>query len=247
MFWVLIFSLFSGGSQSAMLDTSAKRYAKKFIVNKESRAEIIDILNTNREDQKAFTSGKSWVTELKTLNASRATTPDQFNDLFTRYMGARKEWDKKTITNGIKIRKLITEPEWEQIVMAAAGTFDAQKQARERYKEKLEKFHDKIDAEIGKVISNDARFSEIMEVVYALEETMIGINEENNRFNHRDNKTLRNKDSSFDDFLALQEEKNVLLRRLFDSFITTHGKLTELTTEEEWPPVSKSMIKIFGV
>ncbi len=246
MLWVLLFTLIFGGSESALINAKSKKHIKKHVANKEVRNEVLGLIKTYEKEAKSFSKvKKKRKKELAQLNADRSTARDQFKALFSGYMDSKKELDQLAISNSFKSRQLISDSEWQNILVDAVAGYEKNKKKRAKRTAKLKKSIAKVHRSVEKSIKEEKRRSQVKQIVDKFEISMMEIQKNYNQINYQDNEVLRNRNSTKEELVQLQRSMNNLWRELFDLYTSTRTEIAELASDEEWKTIQKSINKIF--
>jgi len=246
MLWVLLFTLIFGGSESALINAKSKKHIKKHVANKEVRNEVLHLIKSYEKEAKSFSKvKKKRKKELAQLNEDRSTSRDQFKALFSGYMDSKKKLDQSAISNSFKARQLISDSEWQNILVDAVADYEKNKKKRQKRTAKLKKSMAKVHRAVEKSINEGKRRSQVKQIVDKFELSMVEIQKNYNQINFQDNEVLRNRNSTKEELVQLQRSMNNLWRELFDLYTSTRTEIAELASDREWKTIQKALNKIF--
>lgn len=247
MIWALLFTLiFSGGSQSVLLNPDFKKHTRKYVENPQNKKLILSHIKTYEKEGKAFMKKeKKMVKQMEQLNSERTTTEDEFRKLFTNAMTYYKQIQQTGLASRLEIQQLLTEQEGKQIIKASVESWKKSDKKREKLIIKLTQRFEKLNSKINKQVQDETRQGQAIEIVDKFRNTLIDIKREYDKFNLMDNPILKKHDASKSELQTLLDLKNELRWQFYNAYIETHEKLVKVTTEEEWDKVIKSVNGIF--
>ncbi len=246
MIWALLFSLIFGGSDNVLINPKSKKHVKKHVIQKETRKEILDIINNYEKDAKKFNKvKKKRKKEMYQMNSDRSVKGDDFREFFKAYMEERKLLDAHALESGIQVRVLISDEEWVLILADAETDYLKRQDKREKKIRQLRKAFRKVEKAIDKSISEGERISGAKHIIQIYKNAVIKIQGDYDNFNYRDNKILSNRNASREELQNAQSTVDVILWELFEAYTKTHVDMVDITTEEEWQKIQKSNNKIY--
>ena len=115
--FLLLSSLLLGGNPEVFYIDKIEKGIKKFVVDKERKKELNDILKDYNKSVKAFhTTRNGYVKTLKTQSLDR-NTPDQwYKDFFDARLQDRKDIHAEFIRQRLALQERITDEEWTEII-----------------------------------------------------------------------------------------------------------------------------------
>ena len=247
MMWALLFSLiFSGGSQSGLLNPDFKKHTRKFVENKENKKQILTITKSYEKEAKAFLKKeKKLVRQMEQLNAQRTTTEEEFRDFFTNAIAEYKQIQQKGLESRLEIQQLLTELEGIQILKASEENWKKREKKRGKGVSRLRRQFDKLNSKINESVQDKTRRVQAIEIADQFRSSLIDIKRGYDKFNIIDNPILKKHDATKSELQTELDQQNELRWQFYNAYIETHDKLVKVTTREEWKKVIKLMNRIF--
>lgn len=244
---LLIGMLLGGGNFSAFVVEDFPKEVKANVDDKERQKEILKITKQYEKEfksvQKDLDKSKK---KMKKLNLDRNASSEDINDILD---DAAPKW-KAIQASGLQSRsealEILSEEEWELIITKSLEEFDKKevKKQEKAYKE-FEKSFVKLQGTVEKEITDTERQEKIGVTFTSFKEVL------KNYVDANMNRTIREMEE-FGKIDATEDELNAALtsidqarEELFEGIVKLHFDLVELTTEEEYAKIAKSVNKIF--
>lgn len=247
LFTALAMALFiGGGQQSFFLNPEVKKDIKVYVMDKARQKEIYSIIDAMEKDQKAFTKQKNkyYEKEAAALNKNYNAKREDFDTLFSKYGAERKALQLKSWENETKIRLIITDDEWNQMMTNLLVKPDKEK-AQKGFEKLGEKMFGDIETSCKKVISDTLACSNALKAIDD-QRILIGkILGEYLNLDYYHAESLRNKNASLEDFETVTENINTLRFTILTHYFDLRFDLIKAVTEEEWSKLSKEFTKVF--
>ena len=164
----LLLALFMGssGSETILLDPDMKKNVHEYVEDKGRIKEIDALLKDTEKSQKAFTKNtfKPLSKELEALNLDYNSSKESYTALFTDYYAAVKSVQTDYLTNELKIRKLITEAEWNKIMQAVQDKKEKDK-VKEAPQKSMDKMNNDLMALAEKTISDKEKLEQVKNIL----------------------------------------------------------------------------------
>lgn len=244
---LLIGMLLGGGNISAFVIEDFPKEVKTNINDKERQKEVISSFKPYEKEfkkvQKDLNKSKK---EMKKLNLDRNASSEDIQEILDDANLAWKGIQTTGVQNRLKTVEMLSDEEWELIIAKSLEEFDKKeiKKQEKAYKE-FEKNFAKLQSTIEKEISDVDHKTKILATLDTFKSDM------KNYVDANMNKTIRELDE-FGRKDASEEELNEALstiddarEQFFDGIVKLHFDLVELTTDEEWTKIAKSVNKIF--
>jgi len=233
---LLIGMLLGGGNVPAFVVEDFPKEIKTHVVDKERQKEILNITKPYEKEfksvQKDLNKSKK---KMKKLHLDREASSDDIGQILDEASDSWQAIQTTGFQNRTEALKILTEEEWELIIAKSIEEFDKKeiKKQEKAYKE-FEKNFEKLELTVEKEITF-ASFKKDME----------------NYVDANKNRTIKEL-HAFADMNATQEELKEAMSTIdqardqfFDGVVKLHFDLVELTTDEEWSKIAKSVNKIF--
>jgi hypothetical protein len=255
----LITILFGGGLIDTFFIAELEKGVKEYVVDDDRRKEITTGIKSAKKSIKSFNKNrKAQFKVYKKMNASRATTSEEFDKFFLQLRTERIEHQGKLIDARLDLAKKIRADEWASIVTLSEETMDkrnekAQKKAdkklakakgdadalqRETLFKKTRKSLDKIDLDIAAHENIVAGLDELVVVLKGLDEDIRAVNVQ-------DNNAISRQDATREELESIAKNVNDLRSIVFDTFISFHFTVKENTSEADWDKFMKAFDKEF--
>ena len=244
---LLIGMLFGGGNIPAFVVEDFPKEVKANVDDKERQKEILSMVKPYEKEfksvQKDLNKSKK---KMKKLNLDRNASSEDINEILDEASTAWKDIQTTGLETRSETLKMLSEEEWEQIISKSLEEFDKKevKKQNKAYKE-FEKNFAKLQSTVEKEITDSDRQNKIGATFASFKKDM------KNYVDANMNRTIKELEE-FGDMKATEEELNAALSSLdeardqfFNGIVSLHFDLVELTTDEEWAKISKSVNKIF--
>ena len=244
---LLIGILFGGSDLSTFLVEDLPKEIKHNVEDKEKQKQILAVL---KEYEKEFKKTQKEINkstkELKKLNLDRNSTESSIRLEFAVTLDLWKKLQNDGIDKRLQVIGLLTEDEWEKVIANSIADPDKkEKKHKNKIYENFDKEVSKIKKEIEKTILDTAIAVNIENAFKDFSNgvrSYISANMDRTLKNH---KTLRNKEANKEELeqallFVVDARKNV-----FEQLLKLHFKLIDLTTEDEWKKISKSINELY--
>ena len=246
--FTLLFTVVFGTSESPFILPKAEKTIKKNIEDKDRREEILTIMKNYKKEWKALEkTKKQQAKSLSKLNKDRNTDTEALAELLRTSRKQREKLNSKLIDGRIKIAGMIKQEEWDEImkgvIIIKPKTEKKLTKAETKTLLRKDKKIAAIREEIEAAFRDTVKRKEVSEYLLRFEEDITDLITENNTFTYKDQDVLR-------DQAATREEVAEVIQRLEDfrekvhhSFLDLRKNLVSLSTEENWPELSKALEK----
>lgn len=246
MLWALLFSLIFSSPESGMVNAKFNKHVKKFVDDKERKDQILILVKEFEKEAKVLRKKeKKELKELNELNSSSNTTTEQFKTFFSDLMKGKKIVDELRIKNRLKIQQLIEKDEWKKIVIASKEYWDKNEKKRLRKISQIEKSFLKVEKKIQQNIIEEERKQKALNIVRHFEEEVIRIEKAIDDINGSNSSAMSKLNATEEELHVIQDQLNELRWQLFDSYANNHREMANITNDEEWLKISKSLNKVF--
>jgi hypothetical protein len=244
---LLIGMLLGGGNVPAFVVEDFPKEIKTHVVDKERQKEILNITKPYEKEfksvQKDLNKSKK---KMKKLHLDREASSDDIGQILDEASDSWQAIQTTGFQNRTEALKILTEEEWELIIAKSIEEFDKKeiKKQEKAYKE-FEKNFEKLELTVEKEITDIDRQEQIKATFASFKKDM------ENYVDANKNRTIKEL-HAFADMNATQEELKEAMSTIdqardqfFDGVVKLHFDLVELTTDEEWSKIAKSVNKIF--
>jgi len=244
---LLIGMLFGGGNMPAFVVEDFPKEVKANVDDKERQKEILSTIKPYEKEfksvQKDLNKSKK---KMKKLNLDRNASSEDINEILD---GAAAAWKDLQIT-GLETRlvtlKMLSEEEWELIISKSLEEFDKKeiKKQEKAYKE-FEKNFAKLKSTVEKEITDAERKEKIGATFASFKKDMKNYVDANMNRTIKEMEAFGDLNAAEDELKAAASSIEEARDQFFEGIVTLHFDLVELTTDEEWTKISKSVNKIF--
>jgi len=174
---------------------------------------------------------------LTKLSTSRETTQADFDQLLTKILEAQTESQQANILVTQKAQENITADEWAAIEVDVAKSLEKSNKKRTKLAAKVEKRFLKWENLISKTLTDEEKRKQAVESVDKLKTVYLRnykiiqdelLNDQSIMYQYKASET---------ELSALQEEFISLNKEIYQTNVSTHFKLVELSTPEEWKKI----------
>jgi hypothetical protein len=175
--------------------------------------------------------------KLKKLSTSRETTQADFDQFLTKILEAQTESQQANILVTQKAQENITVDEWAEIEADVAKSLDKSNKKRTKQVAKVEKRFLKWEKIISSSMADEEKRKQAVEsvdklkTVYLRNYKMIQdelLNDQSIMYQYKASET---------ELTALQEKFIKLVKEVYQTNVSTHFELVELSTPEEWKKI----------
>lgn len=244
---LLIGMLLGGGNVPAFVVEDFPKEVKTHVDDKERQKEIFIITKPYEKEfkkvQKDLNKSKK---KMKKLHLDRNASSDDIGQILDEASDSWKDIQSKGFQYRTEALKILTEEEWELIIAKSLEEFDKKeiKKQEKTYKE-FEKNFEKLQLTVEKEITDADRQEQIKATFTSFKKDMKNYVDANTK------RTLKEM-IAFGDMNATEEELESAMSpideardKFFDSVVKLHYDLVEMTSDEEWNKIAKSVNKIF--
>ncbi len=141
---------------------------------------------------------------------------------------------------------MLSEEEWELIISKSLEEFDKKeiKKQEKAYKE-FEKNFAKLKSTVEKEITDAERKEKIGATFTSFKKDMKNYVDANMNRTIKEMEAFGDLNAAEDELKAAASSVEEARNQFFEGIVTLHFDLVELTTDEEWDKISKSVNKIF--
>lgn len=240
--------LFFGGVQDYFIVAELEKGIKEYVIEKDRQQEILaDLSLGTGKIKNVRKSRKASINELKTVNASRLSTREDFLEIHDELLTYITNEQSILITyRQMAIRK-ITDEEWKQIIALSVKDVQIEKDKLQSSidKGKIKDPFAEMESAIIKNISDPVKQGKAWDALSRFKESFNEFSKKLAEKNVIDNPLLTDKYASTEDLLELAEFINVQRTNTYESMTEFHFELLELTEEKEWNSIIKVFNKIY--
>lgn len=242
---IVIFAFLFGGPQNELLLSNMDKYAKKVIVDKDTKKLVISEVKAVNKIQKQYQKEtKKQVKQLNKLVVNQNTSAQEYASFFSGVVEYNLELNNEFIPHRLTVQKSLSENEWESILEEGKKEFKKSKKVSQKrldkFKKELAKSEEKILKSIDNTGDRDIAKIKIMEFNKGMTEAAISLLDKN-PYNQQ---ILLNKDASEANLMEVINHDIEEWSKMFEVIKTLHLELSQLVPEENWKIVSKEFKKI---
>ena len=242
----LISILFFGGVSESFLVDKLEKGARKHIIEKDRRKEILADLKVSKDYIKAFNKKRNdQLKAFKEMNANKAMDRDDFESFFAAIIEERKEFQKYVIAERVKIAEKIEPDEWTLMMAMSSESVDKRRAKEEKkitkgkiglpFAETRDVISEKVELE-----GHQANLREALDNFLAAETKII---DELAAMNVQDNKVLKNKNATSAELHKIAEKLNAMRMRGYNNLIDFHFTARDNASGEAWDALMKAFNK----
>ena len=244
---LLIGMLLGGGNISAFVVEDFPKEVKTNVDDKERQKEIMSSFKPYEKEfkkvQKDLNKSKK---KMKKLNLDRNASTEDIQEILDNANLAWKGVQSTGVKNRMKTLEMLSDEEWELIIAKSLEEFDKKeiKKQEKAYKEFEKKFA-KLQSAVEKEITDIDHKEKILATLDTFKSDMKNYVDANMNRTIRELEEFGKKDANEE---KLNEELSTIddaREQFFDGIVKLHFDLVELTTDEEWTKIAKSVNKIF--
>ena len=246
MIWVLLFSLIFGKSDSPLANPKHQKHIKKVVKDENRQSQILEITKKFKDDVKTLKSlSKGEARSFGKMNKNWETENEEFERIFSLVLENRRIFQEKGIDARVKITPLILDNEWNDYLMFADNAWDKEAKSRKKTLKKLNKRVDKAERVINNKITSTENNKSAINYINSFRGTLIQVKKEYSEINSYGNDILRNRHATRNELIEHAEKMNSLRIELHGSFLESRQGIKDLTTEDQWNSIAKSINNIF--
>lgn len=235
--------LFLGGAQEYLFVENFDKGVKKFVIEKDRSKEVLADLKLTKSMIKNFNKKrKGQLSEFHSMNLDRSISREALVGFFEARVEERKVFQLKMIEQRLKVVVKINDAEWQEIIELSDATLQ-KKMAKLEKKGAADPFEAVIKSVKANII-DQANQAKALTVVENFKLEYGNLLTEVNSINTIESNLLRNKNSTSKEFETLANDMNQLREKAYKSLIDLHFDMKEITNENAWAKVMKSINKI---
>ena len=239
-----------GGGESPYILPDAEKLIKKNIEDKDRKKEVLAYMKDYKKEWKALKkTEKKQTKSAAKLNKKRDADPKELANIFQQSRDQRNVLYDNLIKSRLAVQKLISDEEWDTIIKKALDEKPKttkkidKEEAKARFKQnkKIQSIADEIES----VFSDEKTREKAAEYLKDFENDLTNqlLNIQN--FTYEDQEVLRDHNASEDELNSVTQNLENYRNEVHSSYLNLREKLVELSTEENWPKLSKALGKLF--
>jgi len=226
------------GGDSPFVIPKLDNYVKTHIVDDGRKNDVLILLKDAKKKRKEVTkiNGKLFK-ELTKLSMSRETKQADFDQLLIIILETQTESQQANIMVTRKAQENITAEEWAAIEEDVAKSLEKSNKKRVKLATKLEKRFLKWENKISKSIADEGKRKQAVESVDKLKTVYL------QNYKKIQNELLNDKSIMYQfkaseaELIALQDSFVYLINEIYQTNVSTHFELVELSTPKEWKKI----------
>lgn len=231
-----------GGYETVLLNPDMKKNIHEYVQDKEHVKQIDALIKEIGSSQKTFMKKihKPDFKSFNALNLDYNSTRESYTDLLNKYFTAVEALQNNYIQSELKMRELITETEWNNIMGALLTEPDKEKDKKQADK-MVEQMHRSMLKACEKEISDTNNLDKARLI---LNEYKAHTEELVNTLlarGYKNRKTIRQYNASKGDFEEFKLELLDQRREYANFIIDMQFQLKKLTEETEWGKLAKEL------
>jgi hypothetical protein len=235
---LLMSALFS--SESAFINQAARADVKKYILDKDRQAEVLDLMKTyEKEFNVERKKEKKQEKALEKLFAIRTSEMSDFQLVFDDYMQSRELRQLLYIEGALKVKSIMTDTEWANILTGFDSRTKIQSYEQDKLVSKVEYSNKSMEAELKKWIEEEQRANQASLIMKEVNASEVTILKKFQALIYKDSELFRNKTASEEEYKIAFKEYNSLWRAYFDMYTKAYKDLSAVTTDKEWQIMKK--------
>jgi len=234
------------GSETAFIDPAGRSYIKEYVLDKDRKAEVLDLMKTYETEFKAGRKKeKKHEKALEKLFAVRNSEMSDFQSVFDDYMQSRELRQVSYLEAVLRAKSIVTETEWINILSAIDSRTKIQSYDQDKLVSKVEFANESMEAELKKWIEEEQRANQASIIMKEVNASEMAILKKLHSFNYKDTELFRNKNATEEEYKTVFKEYNSLWRAYFDLYTKAYTDLSAVTTDKEWKIMKKYTKGIF--
>lgn len=244
---LLISMLLGGGNISAYVVEDFPKEVKSNVDEKERQKEILSLTKPYEKEfksvQKDLNKSKK---QMKKLNLDRNASSEDINAILNKANTSWKGIQSTGVEARAEVMTMLSEEEWELIIADSMEEFD-KKELKKQQKayDSFEKNFTKLKSSIAKEITDHERQEKIFATFETFKIDMKNYVEANMKRTAKELEEFAKRKATEDELNAALSTIDEARNQFFESIEKLHFDLVELTTEEEWSKIAKTVNKIF--
>ena len=233
---------FGGGSDTFLLNPDLKKNVNTYVVDKDRKMEIEQVIKQVEQSQKSFREQKKkgYNKKVEALNMNRASTLNDFKVVFDNFYKELSVIQDRFLDSELKIRSLIKPNEWDSIMTKVLQTPDKEKTRKHLLKEN-EKLHDDLLKACEKHIPDAAGKEKARMIVDEYQKKGDTLTEAFLDLGYRYRESIRPYKVTRKDFEPQRTAMLKLRRSYTDYLVTMRFNLLEITPEAEWNGLAREL------
>jgi hypothetical protein len=160
-------------------------------------------------------------------------------------MRIRSEKQQLYVEAILKFKNLVTDYEWEQLLVNMDKNAKAYLKKQDKIITKYKKANSEISSKLEGKIENKESRDKAVAIMADIDTREMSILQKLQAFNYKDLELLRNRKTTKEAYEQAFSEYNDLWQNYIDLYLDAHGRLSEVTTDDEWKVIKKYSKKIF--
>ena len=223
------------GGDSPFMIPKLDNYVKTHVVDDSRKDKVIVLLKDAKKKRKEVVKkNKKLLKELTKLSMSRETNQADFDQLMTKILEAQTESQQANILVTQEAQKNITSDEWVAIEADVAKSLEKSNKKRTKQAAKIEKRFLKWENLISKTLTDEDKRKQAIESVDKLKTVYLRNYKIIQDELLNENSIMYQYNASETELTALQEEFINLIKEIYQTNVSTHFDLVDLSTPEEW-------------
>jgi len=240
MIWALLFAALAVllGGDSPFMVPKLDNYVKTHVVDDSRKEKVLVLLKDAKKKRKEVAKmNEKLFKELTKLSTSRETTQADFDQLLTKILEAQTESQQAKILVIRKAQENITSDEWAAIEIDVAKSLKKSNKKRTKQAAKVEMRFLKWENKISTSVVDEEKRKKAIESVDKLKTVYLQNYKIIQEELLNDKSIMYQYNASEEKLIALQEEFVNLNKEVYQTNVSTHFELVELSTPEEWKKI----------
>lgn len=233
---------FGGGYDSIMLNPEMEKNVKTYVLDKDRVKEISHIIKQMSDSQEAFAKGskKKAIKTFQELNLNYYTKSEDFHAILDPLFTSLAVLQKGNIDSELKIRALINEDEWNNIMTMVVNTPD-----KEKVKNQVKKLSDEMKDHLIKAckssITDSIALSSALILADAYGAKSLNFAEKLMDLGYKNHESIRKYNAPREDFEALASEILHYRKDYMHYIVDLRFQLKTLVDESTWSDMAKAL------
>jgi hypothetical protein len=238
---LLIGILFVGGVETIFLTPDFKKNVKTYVKDKGKEKEILSLMDEAKKAQKDLLKQKGKITKKAALlSSTKSSRRDEIEKLFLTYYKLRLKAQETGIEREIKMKSIIEEPEWNNIIKRIDETTSKNK-IGDYVKKTNAKIFDPLIKKCEKYIIDTPRREKIMAAIIAENEFINTFLDNFIQLNYKSMESIRAYSAGYNDYKVAIKPINTKRLEILHRTLDLRDIIIDNTTEEEWVKISKQI------
>ena len=247
--FTLLFAVVLGGEETPFILPKAEKTVKQILVDSDNKKEILGQMKVfTKSWKKLEKTKKKQAKAIAKLNKDYSVDQQLIADAFSIYRKEREPIVSEMTQLRLSVQEKFTKDEWDQFMDRIISVSPKQSKKLDKANAKAVVKQDKqlaaIASEIENAFTDPAKIESAKQFLLAFEDAMARLLVENQDYLSSLVEVMEDQNATKDELTSIVNHQEKIRAGAHESFLAFRKNLVELSSEEDWPKLSKTLGKL---